>query len=75
MLKRLNVLDEDRQRVASALHETVIGRVSRVSLELHTMLRDDLAPETSDRIWAAIDDLDAAVKAIRDALFPTSPSS
>ena len=71
MLNRLNVLDEDRQRVASAMHDTVIGRVSRVSLELHTMLRDDLPPETSGRIWEAIDDLDAAVKAIRDALFPT----
>lgn len=70
-LNRLNALDEDRQRVASALHDTVIGRVSRVSLELHTMLRDDLAPDASGRIWGAIDDLDAAVKAIRDALFPS----
>jgi PAS domain S-box-containing protein len=61
MLNRLNVLDEDRQRVAAALHDTVIGRVSRVSLTLHTMLRDDLTPELSGRIWDAIDDLDAAV--------------
>ena len=73
-LNRLNVLDEDRQRVASALHDTVIGRISRVSLQLHTMLRDDSAPEASGRIWEAIDDLDAAVKAIRDALFPSHES-
>jgi PAS domain S-box-containing protein len=73
-LNRLNVLDEDRQRVASALHDTVIGRISRVSLQLHTMLRDDSAPEASGRIWEAIDDLDAAVKAIRDALFPSQES-
>jgi len=69
-LNRLNVLDEDRQRVAAALHDAVIGRMSRVSLGLHTMLRDDLQPEVSARIWEAIDDLDAAIKAIRDALFP-----
>ena len=70
-LNRLNVLDEDRQRVAAALHDTVIGRMSRVSLGLHTMLRDDLAPEATARIWESIDDIDAAIKAIRDALFPS----
>ena len=69
-INRLNVLDEDRQRVAAALHDTVIGRVSSVSLHLHSLLRDDLSPAASERLWQAIDDLDAAVKAIRDAVFP-----
>ena len=70
-LNRLNVLDEDRQRVAAALHDTVIGRLSRVSLGLHTMLRDDLKPDESAKIFEAIDDIDAAIRAIRDALFPS----
>jgi PAS domain S-box-containing protein len=69
-INRLQVLDEDRQRVAAALHDTVIGRVSSVSLHLHSLLRDDLSPAASERLWQAIDDLDAAVKAIRDAVFP-----
>jgi PAS domain S-box-containing protein len=69
-INRLEVLDEDRQRVAAALHDTVIGRVSSVSLHLHSLLRDDLSPAASERLWQAIDDLDAAVKAIRDAVFP-----
>ncbi|HEY5013271.1 MAG TPA: PAS domain S-box protein [Acidimicrobiia bacterium] len=69
-LNRLRVLEEDRERVAAQLHDTVIGRVSSVSLHLHATLRDDLPAAVSERIWNAIDDLDAAVKAIRDAVFP-----
>jgi len=69
-LNRVNVLDEDRERVASAVHDTVIGRVSSVSLQLHGLLRDDVSPEVSARLWESIDELDAAIKAIRDAVFP-----
>jgi PAS domain S-box-containing protein len=69
-LNRIAVLDEDRQRVAGAVHDTVIGRVSSVSLRLHGLLRDDVSPETSQRLWESIDELDAAIKAIRDAVFP-----
>jgi PAS domain S-box-containing protein len=67
---RLNVLDEDRRRVAAAVHDTVIGRVSSVSLRLHGLLRDDLAADASLRLWESIDELDAAIRAIRDAVFP-----
>ena len=69
-LNRVTVLDEDRERVASAVHDTVIGRVSSVSLRLHGLLRDDISPEVSARLWESIDELDAAIKAIRDAVFP-----
>jgi PAS domain S-box-containing protein len=69
-LNRMNALDEDRERVATAVHDTVIGRVSCVSLRLHGLLRDDVSPETSQRLWESIDELDAAIKAIRDAVFP-----
>ena len=69
-IQRLSVLDEDRARVAAAVHDTVIGRVSSVSLRLHGLLRDDLPEETAARIWESIDELDAAIRAIRDAVFP-----
>lgn len=69
---RLNVLDEDRQRVADVMHATVIGRVSSASLRLHGLLRDTLAAEATTQLWEAIDELDAAVKAIREAVFPKS---
>lgn len=70
-LNRIAVLDEDRQRVAGAVHDTVIGRVSSVSLRLHGLLRDNVSPEVSQRLWESIDELDAAIKAIRDAVFPS----
>jgi PAS domain S-box-containing protein len=69
---RLNTLDEDRQRVADVMRETVIGRVSSASLRLHGLLRDTLAAEATAQLWEAIDELDAAVKAIREAVFPKS---
>ena len=61
--------------MASAVHDTVIGRVSSVSLRLHGLLRDDVSPEISERLWEWIDELDAAIKAIRDAVFPAELST
>ena len=69
-IHRLNVLDEDRQRLASVMHDTVIGRVARASLRLHGLLRDGLPPDVSQGLWETIDEIDAATKAIRDAVFP-----
>jgi PAS domain S-box-containing protein len=69
-LNRADTLDEDRERVASAVHDTVIGRVSSVSLRLHALLADDVSPEMSARLWESIEELDAAIKAIRQAVFP-----
>jgi PAS domain S-box-containing protein len=69
-LNRIAVLDEDRERVASAVHDTVIGRVSSVSLRLHGLLGEEVSPEVAARLWESIDELDAAIKAIRNAVFP-----
>ena len=69
-IHRLEALDEDRQRLAGAVQNTVIGRVSSVSLRLHGLLREDLPEPTATTLWQAIDELDDAVKAIRDAVFP-----
>jgi PAS domain S-box-containing protein len=70
-LNRLNVLDEDRRRVGSVVQDTVIGRMSSVSLHLHSTLRNDLPSAASERIWRAIDELDSAIRALRDAVFPS----
>jgi PAS domain S-box-containing protein len=70
---RLNAFDEDRRRVADVLHDTVIRRVSSASLRLHGLLRDDLSAEATERLWESIEELDAAIKAIRDAVFPHPP--
>jgi GAF domain-containing protein len=69
-IHRLEALDEDRQRLAAAVQDTVIGRVSSVSLRLHGLLREDLPEPGATTLWQAIDELDDAVKAIRDAVFP-----
>jgi PAS domain S-box-containing protein len=75
VLNRMNVLDEDRERVASVMCDTVIGRVSSVSLRLHGLLRDDVEPGVAEPLWESIDELDAAIKAIRDAVFPRTDYS
>lgn len=74
-IHQLRTLEEDRQRVAAALHDTVIGRVSSAALRLHGLFSEDLAAEATSRLWEAIDELDAAIKAIRDAVFPNAQNS
>lgn len=68
-LRGLRVL-EDRDRVAAAMRDTVVSRVSGASLTLHTVLQGDLPEVLQDRVWQAIEELDAAVAAIRAAVFP-----
>jgi signal transduction histidine kinase len=62
---------EDRERIASDLHDTVIQRLFATSMSLQGASRlvatqPDLA---RDRVDAAVDDLDATVKQIRTAIF------
>jgi PAS domain S-box-containing protein len=64
--RRLQVL-EDRERVAADVSENVINRISNVALTLHTLI--GASPE-HERLFQAIDDLDAAIAAIRSAIFP-----
>jgi PAS domain S-box-containing protein len=68
-LRALRVL-EDRDRVAAAMSDTVVNRVSSASLTLHTMLQGDLPESLRERVWNAIEELDGAVSAIRAAVFP-----
>ncbi|HTL85556.1 MAG TPA: PAS domain S-box protein, partial [Acidimicrobiia bacterium] len=68
-LRALRVFQE-RDRVATAMSDTVISKVSSASLMLHTLLQGDLPESMRERVWEAIDELDATIAAIRDAVFP-----
>lgn len=68
-LRRVALL-EDRERVALAMHDSVINRISSASLTLHTALGASLPESVVQRISEAVDELDAAISSIRDAVFP-----
>jgi GAF domain-containing protein len=67
--RALRVLEE-RERVAAAMRDTVVSRVSGASLTLHTLLQSELSEAQQARVWKAVDELDDAVAAIRSAVFP-----
>jgi signal transduction histidine kinase len=56
---------EDRERVARDLHDVVIQRLFATGLQSQSAVR----PEVSDRIGAAVDDLDTTIRDIRSAIF------
>ncbi|MCB1285256.1 MAG: GAF domain-containing sensor histidine kinase [Microthrixaceae bacterium] len=61
--------NEDRERIARDLHDTVIQRVFAVGLGLQqAMLIDDL-DEVRERIDTAIDELDETAREVRSAIF------
>jgi len=65
------LLVEDRERIARDLHDTVIQRLFATGLSLQAtvrLIRNDPAA-ASDRVVAAVDDLDLTVKHIRSAIF------
>ena len=68
-LRRVALL-EDRERVALAMHDSVINRISSASLTLHTALGTPLPESVARRLGEAVEELDAAISSIRDAVFP-----
>jgi signal transduction histidine kinase len=60
---------EDRERIARDLHDTVIQRLFATGLSLQGAARLTVRPEVTDRIQAAVDDLDDTVKHIRTVIF------
>ena len=69
-LRALQVL-EDRDRVAAAMRDTVVSRVSGTSLTLHTLLQGGLAGVApGSACGRRSKKLDSAVSAIRSAVFP-----
>jgi two-component system, NarL family, sensor histidine kinase DevS len=67
--RELFVILEDRERIARDLHDVVIQRLFATGMQLQTAARLAARPEVSDRVNAAVDDLDATIRDIRSAIF------
>jgi GAF domain-containing protein len=68
---RALILDEDRERIASDLHDTVIQRIFATGLMLEGLLRH-LEPEYAERLERAVNDLDETIRQIRTTIFALS---
>lgn len=66
--RRLAVF-EDRDRIGRDLHDLVIQRLFAVGLGLQGASRLSDQPEIAERLERAVDDLDATIKDIRQAIF------
>jgi signal transduction histidine kinase len=62
-------LVEDRERIARDLHDTVIQRLFAVGLSLQGAIRLSGDPVLTERMEAAVDELDATVREVRSAIF------
>ena len=60
---------EERDRIARDLHDLVIQRLFATGLALQGAVRLAVRPEVSERIEAAIDDLDVTIRDIRATIF------
>lgn len=65
------ILDEDRQRIAADLHDTVIQRIFATGLMLEGLVRR-LPPDASERLEHAVTDLDETIRQIRTTIFALS---
>jgi signal transduction histidine kinase len=76
--RELLVVLEDRERIARDLHDVVIQRLFATGMQLQGLAPQALRPETAKRINAAVDDLDATIRDIRQSIFelraPAGPS-
>jgi signal transduction histidine kinase len=62
-------LFEDRDRIGRDLHDVVIQRLFAIGLGLQSAARLAIRPEVTERIEAAVDDIDATIKDIRQTIF------
>jgi signal transduction histidine kinase len=63
---------EDRDRIGRDLHDLVIQRLFAIGLTLENAGRLAVRPEATQRISAAVDDIDATIKDIRRTIFELS---
>ncbi|MCB0997557.1 MAG: PAS domain S-box protein [Acidimicrobiales bacterium] len=67
--QRRRAIAEDQERIARDLHDTVIQELFSIGLGLQALqVRVDDA-ETSDRLGAAIDQIDETIREVRTAIF------
>ncbi len=63
------VLFEDRDRIGRDLHDLVIQRLFAVGLSLQSTARATGSAELTDKLDAAVDDLDTTIRDIRRTIF------
>jgi hypothetical protein len=62
---------EDRERIAAGLNDVVVGRLLTAGIDLRSALGLMGDHPASARIWHVADELDQAIRDIRDAAFGT----
>jgi len=71
-LRRLEVMDE-RERIAKELHDGVIQSLFAVGMSLQGVAALSAEPETATRIEAAVEDVDHAIRDLRNYIFGLRP--
>ncbi len=67
--RALMAMLDDRDRIARDMHDHVIQRLFATGLSLQAASRMATHPVVQTRLEGAVDDLDAAIKEIREAIF------
>jgi signal transduction histidine kinase len=62
-------LTEDHDRIAQGINDVVVRRIFAAGLDLHAALGLIGDHRGASKIWHAIDELDQAVRDIRDTIF------
>ena len=62
-------LTEDHDRIAQGISDVVVRRIFAAGLDLHAALGLIGEHRGASRIWHAIDELDQAVRDVRDTIF------
>jgi len=71
-IRRLEMLDE-RERIAKELHDGVIQSLFAVGMNLQAVAALSGDPETAHRLEAAVDDVDRAIRDLRNYIFGLRP--
>jgi signal transduction histidine kinase len=71
-LRRLEVMDE-RERIAKELHDGVIQSLFAVGMSLQGLASMSAEPETVRRLEAAVEDVDHAIRDLRNYIFGLRP--
>jgi signal transduction histidine kinase len=71
-LRRLEVMDE-RERIAKELHDGVIQSLFAVGMSLQGVASMSSEPDTVSRIEAAVEDVDHAIRDLRNYIFGLRP--
>jgi signal transduction histidine kinase len=66
-------MNEDRERIARGLHDTVIQRVFAVALSLQATGVLTSEPAVKERLATAVADLDETIRQVRTAIFALEP--